>query len=179
MAGPWVSRENRFGLPVALAVSLGALGAAAQAPIPPNAPDFAMAAAQSDAYEIQAAHLALAQTQNVRVRSFAQTMIDDHTRTSASLRRAAMASHLPPPLSAMSSDQAVMLGALQSLRGADFDKAYAKQQVLAHDQALAVEQSYAQAGTDPNLRAVARSGAPLIQHHLKMAEDMSAALGES
>jgi len=66
---------------------------------------------------------------------------------------------------------------LQSLRGPDFDKTYAKQQVLAHRQALAVEQSFASAGADANLRRVARSDAPMIEHHLEMAQQMRAALG--
>ena len=48
----------------------------------------------------------------------------------------------------MSSDQAMLLSGLQSLRGADFDKAYARQQILAHAQAIAVEESFANSGAD-------------------------------
>jgi putative membrane protein len=77
----------------------------------------------------------------------------------------------------MSSDQASMLSALQSLRGADFDKAYARQQVLAHSQALAVEQSYAAAGTEADLKAAARDATPIIQRHLDMAQQLRTALG--
>jgi putative membrane protein len=170
---------SSLALTAALAVGFVASAAMAQTPIPPSAPDFAMAAAQSDQYEIQAARDAITQSQNPQIRAFAQQMIADHTRTSDSLRRAALASGLPAPAQAMSSDQATMLSALQGLRGADFDKAYAKQQVLAHTQALAVEQSYASAGMNPNLQAVARSGAPLIQHHLEMARQIHDALGGS
>jgi putative membrane protein len=153
--------------------------AAAQTAIPPTASDFAMSAAQSDEYEIQAGRDALAQSQNPRVRAFAQEMIQDHTGTHDGLRQAAMSSGLPAPPSAMSSDQAMMLAALQSLRGSDFDQAYARQQVLAHYQALAVEQSYAATGTDTNLRRVAQTAVPLIQHHLAMAQAISTALGGS
>jgi putative membrane protein len=147
--------------------------------VPPSAPDFAIDAAQSDAYEVVAAQDALAQSRNPRVKAFAQQMIDDHTRMSESLRRAATASgvSLPPP--AISSDQASLLSALQSLTGAEFDRTYARQQVLAHRQAIAVEQTYASAGSDTNLRGVAQSALPVIQHHLEMAEQMRAALGGS
>jgi putative membrane protein len=138
-----------------------------------------MSAAQSDQYEIQAARDALAQSQDPRIRAFAQQMIDDHTHTGDSLRQATAASGLPPPPAAMSSDQAMMLSSLQSLRGADFDRAYARQQVLAHHQALAVEQGYATAGTDPNLRRLAQSAVPVIQQHLQMAEQLGVALGDS
>ena len=79
----------------------------------------------------------------------------------------------------MSSDQAAMLTSLQSLRAADFDKTYARQQALAHDQALAIMQSYATSGMDPNLQKVAQATVPIIQHRLEMAQQPSAVLGGS
>jgi putative membrane protein len=168
---PWIA--------VALAASMVGHAARAQDRVPPPPREFAMDAAQSDQYEIQAAEDALGQSQNPQVRAFAQRMIADHTRSGEALRQAAMASGLTSPPPAMDSDQAALLAALQSLRGPDFDRTYAKQQVLAHEQALAVEQSFASEGTDPNLRRVARSGVPMIQHHLEMAQEMRAALGGS
>ena len=161
----------------ALATALSAGAALAQTAIPPAPADFAMSAAQSDQYEILAAQDAITQSQNASIRAFAQQMIQNHTKSSADLRQAAAASGMKPPPPAMSSDQALMLSALQSLRGADFDKTYARQQVLAHTQALAVEQSFATSGSDPNFRKVAQSGVPMIQHHLEMAKQISAALG--
>jgi putative membrane protein len=169
----------RIGMAMAFAATLCARPAAAQTPVPPSAPDFATDAAQSDAYEIVAAQDALAQSHNPRVRAFAQQMIDDHTRMDESLRQAVTASGLPMPPGAMSSDQASLLSALQSLTGAEFDRTYARQQLLAHRQAIAVEQSYASAGSDANLRDAAQSALPMIQHHLEMAEQMREALGGS
>jgi putative membrane protein len=163
----------------AVLITLAAQPLAAQTPIPPAATDFANGAAQSDQYEILAGRVALAQSKNSQVRAYAQHMIEDHTRTSDEVRKASTASGVAPPPPAMSTDQAAMLGALQSLRGADFDKAYIKQQMLAHHQALAVQQSYAESGTDKNLRSVAQSAVPMIQHHLKMAEDIRVSLGGS
>ncbi len=151
----------------------------AQTPIPPPANDFAMMSAQSDAYEIQAGRDAAVQGVDPRIRSFGEQMVADHTRSSEALRQAAVASGLPPPPDAMGPDQARMLSALQSLRGPDFDRAYAKQQALAHHQALAVQQSYAAAGGDPNLRRAAQQAVPMIQQHLQMAEQLRSALGGS
>jgi putative membrane protein len=173
------SFQRQIWIGAGLALSLGAATATAQTAIPPSAKDFALAATQSDQYEIEAGWVAVTQSQNPRVRAFAQQMIDAHTRTQQDICTAATASGLAPPPLAMSSDQAALLSALQSLRGTDFDQAYARQQVLAHDQALAVEQSYAAAGTDPNLTALARVGTPLIQHHLEMAQQIRSALGGS
>jgi putative membrane protein len=161
---------------VVLAV-VGGTPAGAQPPMSPR--DFLSAAAQSDQYEIEAGRVALTQSENGRVRAFAQQMVDDHTRTGEALREAARASGLPPPPSAMSGDQQKMLSALQSMTGADLDRTYATQQVNAHTAALVTEQAYAAAGSDPNLRKVAQSGAPLIEHHLGMARQMKASLGGS
>ncbi len=136
-----------------------------------------MASAQSDAYEIQAGRTAAAQTTDPRVRSFAEEMILDHTRTSEALGRAAAASGLEPPPPMLGGDQARMLSALQSQTGPDFDRSYARQQVIAHQGALAVEQSYAADGKDPNLRRAAAEATPLIRHHLEMAQQLKASLG--
>ena len=147
--------------------------------IPPAAADFAASAAQSDEYEIMAGHAAVAQSQNPRIRAFAQQMIEDHTRTRDSLRQAVSAAGLPEPPPAMGSDQASLLGALQSLSGTEFDQAYARQQVLVHAQALAVQQSYATAGTDPTLKKLAQSGLPLLRHHLEMIQQIRDSVGGS
>jgi putative membrane protein len=106
-------------------------------------------------------------------------VIDDHTKSREMLNGAAVATGLRPPPKAMSRDQAALLGALQSLSGPDFDRIYAKQQVLAHQQALAVEQSFAMGGADPSLRRFARTDAPMIQRHLELAQHLRAVLGES
>jgi putative membrane protein len=177
-----MSSAQHKGLAAALIVAASTAAAStavAQTAIPPSAKDFALSVAQSDQYEIAAAQDASTQSRNPQVRAFAQEMIQDHRRLSESLRQAAAASRLTPPFPAMSSDQAAMLSALQSLRGADFDKAYAKQQVIAHQAALDVELSYADGGADPVLRRAAQSSLPTIQHHLDMAQQLTAALGKS
>ena len=164
---------------IALALAIGLQGALAQTPIPPSPKDFVMAAAQGDQYEILAAHIAEVQGQDPRVRAFAQEMIRDHARLTEDLRMAATASGLPLPGSGMSSDQAALLSSLQSFRGADFDKAYARQQALAHAQAVAVEDSFATAGSDPNLRKAAQSALQTIRDHLKMAQQLRDQVGGS
>ena len=153
-----------------------AAGQAWAQPKPPSTEDFANAAAQSDQYEIQAGRVALVQGVNPQVKLFAQQMIDAHTQTSAALLGAVRASGLRPPPPIMGADQAKMLGALQSLKGPDFDKAYATQQANAHVAALVTEQGYASDGTDANLRQTAQAAVPIIQHHLEMARVLQASL---
>ncbi len=79
----------------------------------------------------------------------------------------------------MSSDEAALLSGLQSLRGSEFDKTYARQQVLSHTQAAAVEESFGDAGADTNLRKAAQAALPTIRDHLKEAQQLRAALDGS
>lgn len=164
---------------VVVALTLGGHGAQAQTPIPPSPKDFAMAASQSDTYEILAGYLAEVQGQDPRIRAFAQEMIRDHKRLNEDLRKAASASGLPPLDDGMSSDEAALLSGLQSLRGAAFDRTYARQQSLTHVQAVAVEESFADAGADTNLKKAAQAALPTIRDHLDMAEKLRAAVGGS
>ena len=145
-------------------------------PKPSSPDDFANAAAQSDQYEIQVGRVALIQGMDPRIKAFAQQMIDAHMQTSAALLDAVRASGLKPPPPIMGADQARMLSALQSMKGADFDKAYATQQVNAHVAAMVTEQGYASDGSDANLRRAAQAAIPAIQQHLGMARELEASL---
>ena len=164
---------------VAWAAVFMASVAQAQTPMTPASGDFATAATQSDQFEIVEAQTVLAQSADMRIRAFAQEMMDDHTATSRRLRQAMISSGMTALPTGLSGDQQKMLGALQSLRGSDFDRTYAKQQVLAHDQALVVERSYATDGSDAQLRSAAQSAVPVIERHLDMARQMRATLGGS
>jgi putative membrane protein len=77
----------------------------------------------------------------------------------------------------MSPDQSRLLSALQSERGRDFDRGYANQQVLAHEQALTLMQGYAEQGPPGPLRDAARTDLAIIRRHLEMARKLKAALG--
>jgi putative membrane protein len=164
----------------AVVLALGAVaGPAAAQPSPLSTRDFISAAQGSDQFEILAADTALAQTHDPRVRDFARRMITDHTATTEALRQAAMASGTPLPPRALSETGEKFLAQVQGQRGPDFDKTYAKTQVLAHQEALAVEQTYARTGSNPAIRAAARAAVPIIAEHLQMAEQLKSAVGGS
>jgi putative membrane protein len=154
-----------------------ATAAMAQQPGSRQTRDFVQAAAQSDTFEMLEATTALAQSQDAQVRSFAQAMIQAHHQTSDALRQAVTKVSLEQPNPGVSGDQSAFLAALQSARGADFDKLYVRQQVLAHRAALAVEQGYATSGDDATIRQVASTTVPIVSSHLQMAEQMQPEAG--
>jgi putative membrane protein len=138
----------------------------------PKPEEFAGSVAQSDGYEVAAAQTALAQSLNPQVRAFAKRMIADHQRMALEIREAAKASGLEPPQLHVGGDQARFLASLQSLRGDAFDREYGRQQMLAHTSALTTMRSYAEKGSDANMRRVAASSVPIIERHLQMARQM-------
>lgn len=142
--------------------------AAAQAP-PVTPADFLAAASGANAYEVMAARLALVESRNARVRAYAEDMIRDHTAANTALAQAAMRSGLKPPSTNVGGDQTMLLAALQGLRGPDFDRAYARQQLLAHRYALSAEGGYARDGGDSSLRGVAKADMMMINRHLQAA----------
>jgi putative membrane protein len=170
-----MTRFRTLALGAALALTAVCATAADRSP---TSEAFVTAAAQSDNYEIQAGRLILTQSQDQRVRGFAQQMVDHHSQTSASLAKAAGAAGLPPPPKTLGGDQQQMLAGLQSLKGPDLDRTYMTQQVNAHTSALVTQQTYAASGDNGDLRTAARSTVPLIQRHLEMAKQLKASLGE-
>ena len=156
----------------ALATVFGGQASLAQPSKPMPTRDFVQAAEASDQYEIEAAQDAIIQSHDPQVRAFAQQMIRDHAQTSQALQQAVLASGMTPPPMALNDDGQKMLSTLQSLREPDFDMAYWRQQALAHQSALVVEQDYASTGSDANVRRAAQSAVPIIQQHLLMARRM-------
>lgn len=140
--------------------------------------EFVQASGQSDSFEILEGTSALAQSTNPQVRSFALQMIDDHTALRQSMTDATTRAGLTPPPQGPSSDQSSLLAALQSARGADFDRLYFRHQALAHRAALVVVQAYVMNGDQPAVRDAARSALLKIQAHLSMADQIAGAVGQ-
>jgi putative membrane protein len=152
-------------------VTGNALDAAGNALNPtPTGQEFADKAAKSDAFEIAAAKLAKTNAASADVKTFAATMIDAHTGSTAKIKAAAAkATPVIKPDPTLTSDLQSKLDDLGKLKGADFDKAYVDGQVSAHEDALSLMKGYAGNGDTPSLKAAAGEIAPVVQKHLDMA----------
>ena len=129
-------------------------------------------AAASDLYEIQSSQLAVSRAQAPAVREFAQMMIDHHTQTTAQLTAAANAAGVPPQPMLMPM-QEQMLSELQAAPAGEFERTYIRQQVRAHEMALALHSNYARRGDAAPLRTVAAAATPIVQRHLDRARQLS------
>lgn len=158
-----------------LCLAVSALGAASAAPSSASQ-TFVAAAGGADRYEILAGQLIQAQSQNQKVRDFAQMMIEHHSQTRQRLAKAATAVGAPPPPDTLGGDQQRMLGALQSMAGPALDRAYMTQQVNAHVSALATLTAFAAHGDDSDLRDAAQAAVPIVRRHLDQAKALKASL---
>jgi putative membrane protein len=122
-------------------------------------------AAASDLFEIQSGQLAVSKAQRADVRQFAQMLVQHHQQTTAQLSAAAAAAGTPPTPDLMPM-QARMMDELRGASGAGFDRIFVRQQVQAHEMALALHTNYAQNGDTPALRTVAGTAAQAVRQHL-------------
>ncbi|HEY1961318.1 MAG TPA: DUF4142 domain-containing protein [Rhizomicrobium sp.] len=133
---------------------------------------FVKKAAISDMYEIQASQLAQTKAVSADVKNFASKMVSDHTKTSDQLKSILSSkSDLKAP-SAMDAKHKALLGKLKSASGADFDAAYAQQQLEAHQQAVLLFTGESQNGKDTDLKNFASQTLPTLQKHLSMAQTL-------
>ena len=141
-----------------------------------SAATYVTKAGSMDNYEQEASKLVLQTAVNPDVRAFAQKMVSDHAKTTADLMAAAKAASLGNPGNVLS-EQAAMLDQLRATPKDRMEVAYLDQQVIAHEQALALHQGYATHGDNPGLKAVAASTLPVIQQLLDEVRRIRSAMG--
>ena len=139
---------------------------------------FITKAAMMDLAEIQTGRLAVSQGASEAVRQFGQRMIDDHTRTSQQLTQMASAAGFTPPQAPDAKHQAAA-AKLARLTGAEFDRAYMKQMVKDHQEAVSLYQRQSTRGAHADLKAFAADTLPALQEHLTMARSMAGGSGGS
>lgn len=139
---------------------------------PLAAPGFMAMAASSDQFEIQSSQMALQMSRNPQVRSYAQTMIDHHSRTTAELAQLAQANGLAPPPPVLMPQHQAMLDRVRSAAPGDFDATYKREQIASHQEALSLMRNYASSGDLPPFRDFAARTSPIIEQHLSMAQTL-------
>lgn len=126
--------------------------------------------------EIESAKLALARSKNAQVREFAQKMLDEHSAAQAQLETLAKANgvKLPAKTYLMQKSTAAML---KVMRGKAFDKEYIKHGgVNAHKNTLVLLQRVSLEAVDPELKSLGANMRPVVEQHLKMAQQLQASL---
>ena len=134
---------------------------------------FIVKAAQSDMTEIKTSQLALQRSRDSKIREFAQMMITQHTQSSSKLKPIASQKGVKLPTT-LGADNTALLTQLTKLSGVEFDRAYMKGQAQGHSKTQAVYQKELKQGQDPDAQAFASQILPIVQDHLRMADELLA-----
>ena len=125
---------------------------------------FAEIAASSNMFEIESSQLALERASEENVRAFAEHMIEDHTAAGEKMEAAAEKDGLTPPATMAEKEQA-QFDQLQSAEGEAFNQAYLAAQVAAHDEAVALFETFSTESEESALREFAAETLPTLQEH--------------
>jgi putative membrane protein len=135
--------------------------------------DFVMKTAMANNYEIAAAQAAQSMATAAADKTFAQTMIDDHTALATKLKDAVAAADpslvLPTGMSAADATH------LQTLKtsGTHFDATYRSQMITGHTAVLASFKAYAaRSSANAGIKNVISGAVPTVQHHLDLAKQL-------
>lgn len=128
--------------------------------------------------EVDAGNLATQKATDPKVKDFAAMMVKDHTAANDKLKALADSKGIKLPTSASVSQMATQ-AKLKVLSGETFDESYIKGQVKAHQQTVALLKKEIAAGQDSDAKSFAQSILPTVRSHLKAANAIAAAQGNS
>ena len=130
---------------------------------------------QANINEIKLSKLAEVKASNPDVKAFASKMVAEHTNLSENMKPFATAWGITPPTDFDADHQAVF-EKLNSLSGADFDKAYMDAMDADHHKALEAFTQEADTTTDPKFKAAVMKGKSEVAAHTSMADALKAKL---
>ncbi|EOC1335035.1 DUF4142 domain-containing protein [Cronobacter turicensis] len=128
--------------------------------------------AQANINEVAAAKIALKKAQNSDVKAFAQKMVDDHSAALSKVQTVAQQKGVTLPTEPDAKHKA-MAAKLEKESGDAFDKMYMENAgTKDHKMVLSKLQSDAKNIKDPDVKALADAHTPVVEAHLKSAEQM-------
>jgi putative membrane protein len=132
---------------------------------------FLAMAAQSDQNEIALSNIAAQKASDPAVKAFAEKMVTEHTKMTASMKPFAEQWGLTPP-TGPDADHQKEIDKLNGLSGKDFDKEYIDQMVSDHAKALDAFTKEAKDTKDVQFRAAVLKGKTMVAAHKNMAYDL-------
>ena len=129
---------------------------------------FLKKAARAGIYEIQAARLAIATSQDREIQAFAQVMIQEHRSLTNELKALAKAKGVGVSISA-GVLQEESLEELKQAKGAAFDALYVKHAVKTHEETIKLFEAQVLSGSDEEVAGFALDALELLEQHLQHA----------
>ena len=129
--------------------------------------------AMSNMAEVEMGKMAQTKSQNADVKAFGQKMVDDHGKALAEVQTLAQSKGVTLPTE-LDAKHKALAAKLDKANGTAFDKAYTKQGgVAAHKETLAKLQKASKAAKDADVKGQVDKTIPVVQEHLKHAEQVA------
>lgn len=132
---------------------------------------FVDTAAQIDMMEAHLGQMAQDQGGTQAVKDFGQTLVTDHTSDYNQLTAAATKAGATVP-KGLDAEHNRMIAPFDKLKGAAFDRRFARDMVAGHEKAIAEYQREAKDGQNSDIKAYANQALPTLQKHLQTARDL-------
>lgn len=123
--------------------------------------------------EIQLAQLAADRASNPDVKSFAQQLVQDHTKLGQDLQTLAQSNNITLKEENKEDHEYKKLA---SLSGTDFDSRFIKRMVSEHKKDIKEFKDRADDAKNADLKAFAQNQLPTLQHHLEMAQSLESSI---
>lgn len=138
-----------------------------------STPEFAVAAAMADLFQIEMAKAALGKTSDPQLLAFARLMIKEHNDATTALKGVLKSHQIDVQLpDALDAEHQAKLEQLKAASGSDFDQAYAAAQQESHAHALGALHRYAEHGDNASMKQFAVSSAERVEQSLAKAQSL-------
>ncbi len=132
---------------------------------------FVDKAAQIDMTEAHLGQVAADKASAQDVKDFAQMLVTDHTNDYTQLGMVASKAGLTVP-KGIDAQHNKMMAPLEKLKGAAFDRQFAREMVSGHEKAIAEYKKEAADSQNADLKAYANQTLPTLEKHLQAARDL-------
>lgn len=126
---------------------------------------FVEKATMGGMFEVESSRLALEKSSSDKTKDFAHMMIEDHGKANEKFASLLSRKNMSAP-ARLDGEMQQKLDALRQFDGGEFDRAYYKAQVAAHQDAVALFQRAARDCRDNDLKDFAKDTLPTLQMHL-------------
>ena len=165
---------------LALTLALAAFPAAAQQAAKQDLSSqdrhFAEHAMAGGMMEVQLGKLADQRAASASVKTFGQRMVTDHSKANQRLSEIGSGLGLKPPAE-LPREQSRTVEKLAGLSGAEFDRAYMAAMIDDHKKDIGEFRKQAEKGENAQLKSFAQDSVPILEQHLRLAEDTQSRLG--
>ncbi|HLJ64579.1 MAG TPA: DUF4142 domain-containing protein, partial [Stellaceae bacterium] len=125
--------------------------------------------------EVEVGQLAQQKASSPAVKSFAQRLVSDHEKANQQLMSIAGKEGIAVP-STDKPENDPMRTKLEGLQGAEFDRAFVEAQIADHKKDIQYLEREEKEVKDPALASFIRQTLPVMESHLKMAEELQGQL---